>query len=1444
MEKRTKSNFLQRFAMLMALLSLTVAVQAQNNFWVNGIHYMIENNENDTYWSITPTSVQLKVVEATGNYSYSGDIVIPETVKVNVSRYDGSTYGGSYDIVCRVTAIGANAFNGCSGLTSITLPKTIKYIDDNAFYGCSGLSSITIPNGVNRIGESAFAYCTGLTSIALPNSVTELGWNAFYSCSGLRSVELSKSLTILNGTFAYCTSLTTVTVPAGVRIISTTFKGCTALTSVTLPKSMFKMGESTFEGCTSLSSIYLPDALTYIGSRAFSNTGLTSIELPDGIFSLGEDAFNGSTQLTTITSRNPNPPTMTNQGVFSEETYGTAMLYYPGFEETLYTGADWWRLFANAEGKSSLKTRYDFEASGIYYLIAGSNTVEVTYKDTNYSSYSGNVNIPASVTHDGMTYSVTTIGSSAFKGSTALTSVTLPATVTYIGSYAFEGCTGLSAIDFPEALTAIGEYAFNGCSGLTSLTIPVNVTHIGNEAFAGTNGLTSLTWNARECWTNGDMVTSGITALAIGNEVVVVPEYLAYQSAITSVNIPLTVEFIGQWAFGGCQGVTALTIPQNVVDIGPYAFTQMYGLTSLTWNALECWTNGDMYTNDINSLTIGDGVKILPSRLAYQSSISSLTIPESVTVINAYGFCNCTGLTSVTIPDNVICIGYRAFGDCSYLDELTMGKSVETLDSYAFYGAPFTTLTWNARHLSTMGYGGHDTYYHYMENSNAMDFSRMTQLTFGEEVEFLPAYFGYGAKITSVTIPEAVTTISNGTFANCADLTSVTLPPVVTSIGKKAFANCGNLAAIDLPGTVTDIGAEAFTYCKGLTSLFIPASVTSFGTRAFNNCTGLESIVVDNANPVYDSRNNCNTMLKTANDSIVLVCKNSTLPDAVTMIPDSAFFNNTGLTTLVIPSTVTYIGKDAFNGCTNLTSITIPAAVTTIGSNAFDNCRSLSTLRVEDGNTLYDSRGDCNAIIETATNTLIAGSAGTVIPSSVTTIADRAFAGRSPSAVTIPDGVVTIGNEAFMGAPLSSLVVGNTVKTIGARAFYTCGSLMDINLGNSVETICDYAFYMCMQYHPQSGFGRDGAGNYYYYWYIDYDEEFQERSYLSYDPETDMYYGEDPYHGEFIYISAQELDDIINASGSNLAIPASVQNMGSGVFQRCRGLKNLVLEPGLTSIGYEAFWECSSLQSVTIPASLKSVDYGAFHDCPNLNSVLITDLAAWCDIDFYMYSSNPLYEGHNLYLNGELVTDLVIPEGVTQIKREAFQSCYSINSVTLPSTLKSIGYEGFEQCENLKRIVIPDSVETIGDNAFRDCESLKSVTLGRSMRSIGGSAFNYCNLIDTVTSFAVTPPSTGYSPFSCYDRATLRVPQASLEAYRNAYNWKRFHIIEGMAGGAGPGDYNGDGVLNVSDVNLLINAIIGDGIDLESYPNADVNGDGQVNISDVTALIAALLNAE
>ena len=413
MEKRTKSNFLQRFAMLMALLSLTVAVQAQNNFWVNGIHYMIENNENDTYWSITPTSVQLKVVEATGNYSYSGDIVIPETVKVNVSRYDGSTYGGSYDIVCRVTAIGANAFNGCSGLTSITLPKTIKYIDDNAFYGCSGLSSITIPNGVNRIGESAFAYCTGLTSITLPNSVTELGWNAFYSCSGLRDVELSKSLTILNGTFAYCTSLTTVTVPAGVRIISTTFKGCTALTSVTLPKSMFKMGESTFEGCTSLSSIYLPDALTYIGSRAFSNTGLTSIELPDGIFSLGEDAFNGSTQLTTITSRNPNPPTMTNQGVFSEETYGTAMLYYPGFEETLYTGADWWRLFANAEGKSSLKTRYDFEASGIYYLITGSNTVEVTYKDTNYSSYSGNVNIPASVTHDGMTYSVTTIGSSA-----------------------------------------------------------------------------------------------------------------------------------------------------------------------------------------------------------------------------------------------------------------------------------------------------------------------------------------------------------------------------------------------------------------------------------------------------------------------------------------------------------------------------------------------------------------------------------------------------------------------------------------------------------------------------------------------------------------------------------------------------------------------------------------------------------------------------------------------------------------------------------------------------------------------------------------------------------------------------------------------------------------------------------------------------------------------
>ena len=1499
--------------LLLALLPVALSLQAQDTFWVNGIRYSIDY-EDEYYWG-TPDIITLRVISATGSTTYSGEIVIPETVKVNVSRYEGSYYGGNYDMFCQVTAIGEGAFRNCTGLTAVQLPKSIKTIGKNAFYGCSGLNELTIPNGVSSIGEQAFAYCTGLTSMTLPNSVTSLGWNAFYSCTGLSNVTLSKSLTSLNGTFVGCTGLTTVSIPAGVQSLNTTFNGCTALTTVQLPRSLKSIEEAAFDGCTSLASIYLPEGVDYIGKRAFRNTALTSVELPSRVSNVFDNAFEGCSQLTSVTSRNLTPPVMANSAIFDGETYGTAALYVPAVAVTQYSGADWWKLFENIEGQAALDTHYDFEAGGIYYLITGSNTVEVTYKDTNYNSYSGNVTIPASVTYNGVTYSVTAIGTYAFNKCTGLTSIAMPATITSIGSFAFNGCNGLTSLNLPESLAAIGERAFMDCLGVTSLTIPENVTSIGEYAFSGIRNLTSLTWNARECWTNGNMITSGIATLTIGDEVVVIPGNLAYVSVITTLDIPQSVKFIGQDAFNGCNGLTSLTIPQNVIDIGTNAFANINNLTSLVWNARECWTNGNMPTYRINTLTIGDGVKILPSYLARNSKITTLSIPESATVIGAYAFEQCSGLTSVVIPDNVTFIGKSAFYSCYNVADLTLGKSVTTIDAYAFMGCLMSTLTWNARNLSLDDSGEYNNqydYYHTIEKPTVFDFSTVSQLTIGNEVEQLPNYFAYQSNVRTVEIPNSVTAIGDYAFAECDLLTDVTLPAGLITIGESAFESCENLAHADLPASLTTLGARAFYGCDDLTSLVVPASLTSFGKRAFNQCLGLETIVVDSENPVYDSRENCNIMFKTANDSIMLMGKNAVLPSSLTAIPDSAFYGHTEITHMEIPASVKRIGKDAFNGCSNLTfvtlpygltqmgdrvfygcrkltsvtlppaltqigecafmlctqlnSVTIPASLTQIGNRAFSNCSALQSITVENGNPVYDSRGNCNAIIETASNTLTEGCLSTVIPSSVKTIGQYAFQGRSPSNVTIPAGVETIASYAFYQCDVENVSFGETLKSVGYYAFGGCDNLMTLSLGNSVETIGDYAFSGCEKLmNIDFGHSLVSIGNYAFrnsistvysdnpsifvdvngemfmlVQYEGYDDYYYTPIYNNYDG----WYWYHNWYGEEIWISEEELNELMNVSGTvTITLPESLKTIGRYAFYECEGLRSVVMAPNsVTSIGESAFSQCRGIESIVIPESLKTVDYGAFTGC-NIDTVCISDLGAWCDINFWNSNSNPVNGSEGLYLNGEKIVDLVIPVGVSAVKKEAFAGYKGLNSATIANSVKSIGYNAFNGCQNLKRVDIGDSVDSIASYSFPYCTSLDTVSLGRSMRFIGYMSF-YNAPIESLTSLATTPPVVeSYNPFTCYTTATLRVPMASVEAYRAADIWKKFTYVEGIPGG-GPGDMNGDGEFSVSDITMLINLIMGAGEEgIDDNVMADVNGDGTVNISDIVMLIEMVLKS-
>ena len=273
------------------------------------------------------------------------------------------------------------------------------------------------------------------------------------------------------------------------------------------------------------------------------------------------------------------------------------------------------------------------------------------------------------------------------------------------------------------------------------------------------------------------------------------------------------------------------------------------------------------------------GSVVIPATVTYNGT----TYP--VTSIGKYAFYDCTRLTSVDIPNSVTYIGESAFCRCRSLASIDIPNLVTAIGDYVFAAC---------------------------------------------------------SGLTSIVIPNSVTSIKERTFSYCSGLTSIEISNSVTSIGDETFMACTGLTSIDIPNSVTSIGHQAFYHCTGLTSIDIPNSVTSIGLSAFDGCSGLTSIVLESGNPRYDSRNNCNAIIETAYNILIVGCKNTIIPNSVTAIGDDAFHGCTGLTSIVIPNSVIYIGYEAFHGCTGLTSIVIPNSVTEVGYEAFYQCTGLT----------------------------------------------------------------------------------------------------------------------------------------------------------------------------------------------------------------------------------------------------------------------------------------------------------------------------------------------------------------------------------------------------------------------------------------------------------------------------------------------------------------------
>ena len=1000
-----------------------------------------------------------------------------------------------------------------------------------------------------------------------------------------------------------------------------------------------------------------------------------------------------------------------------------------------------------------------------YNVNTNNNTATVTYSGyPNNNDYIGryggsglkdkDIVIPATITYNDVEYTVTAIGNYAFYdalGNVKMASVTIPSTVTTIGKSAFSRCNALTSFIIPGTVTTIGDGAFGYCTGLTSVTIEEGVTCIEGSAFYGCSELTSVTI-PNSVIAIGDGAFSDctkITSVTIPDNITEIGAYLFSGCySLSMINIPSSVTSIGNIAFKDCVNLTSIMIPKNVTTIGAQAFYNCSALTSVSvdiatplaieestftnrtnatlhvpygskavYQSADYWkdfkeivetaapyniiefadanvkalcvanwdTNGDGELSEEeaasvtslgsvfrgnNSITSFDELRYftgLNSIVEYAfhgcSSLTSITIPNSVTSIGGYTFYGCSGLTSVTIPNSVTNIGSDAFYGCSGLNKVIVEDIAAWCNiSFNYYSNPL----YYAHHI----YSDNDT------------------------------------ELTNLVIPQGVTSIGNYAFSGCSGLTSVTIPNSVTSMGDHVFQGCSGLTSVTIPNSVTIIGMYAFDGCSGLTSVTIPNSVTSIGFQAFENCSKLTSVSI-NSNEIlswnYSSSYNFSDIFGNQVNEYILgndvtsIGNNTfyncygltyiTLPSSVASIGNSAFSGCTGLskvivddvaawcnisfgnnssnplyyahhiysdndteiTNLIIPQGVTSIGDYAFYGCSGLTSLTIPNSITSIGNDAFSSCSSLNKVVVE------DIAAWCNISFDN-------------ISSNPLCYAHHLYSDNDTETTNliIPQGVTSIGNYAFYGCSgLTSVTIPNSVTSIGNYAFYGCSGLTSVTIPNSVTSIGSYAFQYC------SGL-------------------------------------------------------------TSIDIPSSVTSIRNYTFIGCSGLTFITIPNGVTTIGSSAFYGCSGLTSLTIPNSITSIGNDAFSSCSGLNKVIVDDIAAWCNISFDNNSSNPLFYAHHIYSDNDTeITNLVIPQGVT-----------------------SIGTYAFENCSGLTSVIIPNSVTSIGGYAFTGCANLVSLKVDIN-----------------------TPLSITQHTLSNRANMTLFVPYGSKDLYNSADYWKEFKKI-------------------------------------------------------------------
>ena len=696
------------------------------------------------------------------------------------------------------------------------------------------------------------------------------------------------------------------------------------------------------------------------------------------------------------------------------------------------------------------------------------------------------------------------------------------------------------------------------------------------------------------------------------------------------------------------------------------------------------------------------------------------------------------------------------------------------------------------------------------------------------------------SKITSISIPDGVRLVGSSAFSGCAALQSVSFPASLESVGKNAFEMCVLLKEITLPSGVRRIEDNTFDGCSSLEVVGMPAELEAIGSYAFQKCSSLKSIsiplsVVKIGTKAFDGCSNLGSGMVIVDGCVLTFngtcAENVAVPEGTRLIGGGAFSGHSEIKSVSLPDGLTIIGASAFSSCSSLSTINIPESVLEIGRNAFSSCTGLGEgLVIRDGCVLR-------------------------------------FTGTCPSEISIPDGTRVISGGVFYQCrDLTSISIPSTVVSIGDYAFGYCDRLQSITLPASLKRIGDYAFYYCSSITSPIDFptGVEKAGEF---------------AFASCEKLTEVKLGQGlkfvakgTFSGcsKLAKLSLPESIAVIedsafrNTALTSLTTPQGLTRIGSSAFEFCSALKSVTLNDKLELIGDTAFRNCTALTSIVIPSSVKCIGASAFSwcnaitevsflgggmvvgdsafcPCDAVRKIMVQDIADFCSIKFCDSASNPYaYYAASLYLKGEKVNDLVIPNGVEEIGAYVFGGMNDIRSVTIPPSVKKVGWSAFctggsnpqavyiedlaawSQIEFAEvaanplffagklylngnlisgELRIPDGVKRIGSYAFAECKGITALILPEGLEEIGQEAFKSCGSLRSIDIPASLLRIGSWAFYNCGSLGTVNVSDIG--------SWMNVELADLYSN---PGGYSSSSKLLVNGVEVAGDLVIPEGV--------------------------------